>query len=280
MDIKKYNFKFITIEDKSSENKLIYSNSFVAVNILEKEYSGRWHIHDCFEFELLLSGEAEVWLDEKKVNAKKNFCWLCLPGSAHNVRLNKGTKLLSVQFSSDYIEQYLVKESMVINSVISELGASECEFLTDLILSSAKTAEKNEVFSNLAFKGLLEYLTAFILSKSDFADFSEQNDIDMTVVKIIRYTKLHIAEQLSVKTLSEIFGYTPNYFSYLFKSRIGMNFTEFLTHERLRLANILLKNSDISVSDIAVQTGFETSAYFCRIYKKTFGKTPKEFRQS
>ena len=156
MDIKNDNFKFITIEDKSSENKLIYLNSFVAVNILEKGYSGRWHIHDCFEFEILSNGEAEVWLDEKKVNAKKNFCWLCLPGSAHNVRLNTGSKLLSVQFSSDYIEQYLVKESMVINSVISELNDSECEFLTDLILNSAKIAKKSEAFSNLTFKGLLK----------------------------------------------------------------------------------------------------------------------------
>lgn len=281
MDKNKDNFKLITIEEKSSDNKLIYSNSFVAVNILEKEFFGRWHIHDCFEIELLTEGKADVWLDEEKSTAKKGSCWLCLPGSAHNVNLYKGSKLLSIQFSSDYIERFLVKDSMIINSVVSELSDDECNFIMHLILSSVKTAEKNKTFSNLALKGMLDYLTAFILSsKSAFADISEQSDIDLTVVKIIRYTKLHISEQLSVKYLSEVFGYTPNYFSYLFKSKTGMNYTEFLTHERLKLANILLKNSDISVNDIAVETGFESPAYFCRTYKKVFGKTPKKFRQS
>ena len=104
------------------------------------------------------------------------------------------------------------------------------------------------------------------------------DEINPTVLKAIVYTKLHISQPITLKQIAEKFGYTPNYLSKLFKKEIGKNYLDFLTEERLRIANTMLKNSDLPINEIAKQTGFASTAYFCRVYKKLYGKTPTQFK--
>ena len=90
--------------------------------------------------------------------------------------------------------------------------------------------------------------------------------------------KIAVEKEITLKSLAKHLGYTPNYLGTLFKKETGKKYTEFLRDERLNLACVLLESTQMPVYEIAKQTGFENSAYFCRIFKNKFGRSPGQSR--
>lgn len=64
------------------------------------------------------------------------------------------------------------------------------------------------------------------------------------------------------------------------KAILGMTPTEFVRHQRIKLAVGLLENSDATISEIAYQVGFNSPSYFIKCFKEIHGSTPYEFAQN
>lgn len=73
-------------------------------------------------------------------------------------------------------------------------------------------------------------------------------------------------------------GISPQYLCRAFKDEMGVNFLEYVTERRLKYACELLKNSAKPLRDIAFLCGYNDTAYFTRLFKKTIGITPAEYR--
>lgn len=83
---------------------------------------------------------------------------------------------------------------------------------------------------------------------------------------------------LCLTKISDEFSISESYFSYLFKVEIGENFSSYLEHIRIEQAYELLKNSDINVSNIYQQVGYNSPHTFRRAFKKVYGMSPKQAR--
>lgn len=89
----------------------------------------------------------------------------------------------------------------------------------------------------------------------------------------------HYTEDISLEALSEKFGFNVNYFSGLFKKYTNMTFSEYLLNVRMRHAQELLKKNTFRIYEISEKIGYKDAKYFIRVFKKTFGMTPDEFRR-
>jgi AraC-like DNA-binding protein len=69
---------------------------------------------------------------------------------------------------------------------------------------------------------------------------------------------------------------SPFRFSRGFKEAFGIAFRDYVVRYRLRQAYSLLKNPNISITDVAFSVGFSEVSYFSRIFKKYFGVSPSE----
>ena len=88
----------------------------------------------------------------------------------------------------------------------------------------------------------------------------------------------YIDPSLCLTKISDEFSISESYFSFLFKEEIGENFSNYLGRTRLEQAYQLLKASDINVSDIYHEVGYNNSHSFRRAFKKLYGMSPKEAR--
>ena len=82
-------------------------------------------------------------------------------------------------------------------------------------------------------------------------------------------------------TLSEVASHinlNPSYFSALFKKETGTNFSSYLLNVKMENAKLLLRNSNLSLSDISAELGFESQSYFSKLFKKETGLTPRDYR--
>lgn len=99
-----------------------------------------------------------------------------------------------------------------------------------------------------------------------------------TVAKMIRWINENYEQDFQLDALAQAVHVSPNYASYIFRQTTGKTIMEFLTDRRLKQACILLKTTDGSVQEIGEKSGWPNFNYFCSIFKKRMGMTPKQYR--
>lgn len=84
---------------------------------------------------------------------------------------------------------------------------------------------------------------------------------------------------LSLKSLGNQLGFSPNYLSVLIKKELGISFQQYLIQERIKKAKLLLLTTDLKIYEIAEQVGFEDINYFSQRFKQIEGITPRQFKK-
>ncbi|MGB2087856.1 MAG: AraC family transcriptional regulator [Psychroflexus salarius] len=105
-----------------------------------------------------------------------------------------------------------------------------------------------------------------------------QNNNRMSFV--IQYIEEHLNENLSVETLANKAYMSTSSFYRKFKSYFGETPVDYVNKKRLELAKTLIKSSSQNINDICATCGFNSSAYFSRIFKKNVGLSPNQFRKT
>jgi len=98
------------------------------------------------------------------------------------------------------------------------------------------------------------------------------------IKKAIQYISKNFADPITLDTVADLVHLNPAYFSSVFKQSTGSSFKEYLNMVRIEESKRLLSNTDYSLIDIAIATGFENQSYFTKVFKKYTGLTPKQFR--
>lgn len=88
----------------------------------------------------------------------------------------------------------------------------------------------------------------------------------------------YTSEYLNVSSVAEHFSFSLDYMSKLFKAYTGEPLSNYITNVRLEKATILLRDTVISVQDIAKMTGYSSAGYFTKVFKAKEGITPTEYR--
>lgn len=100
------------------------------------------------------------------------------------------------------------------------------------------------------------------------------------VQKTIITVDADLTADLSLKAMSELNNVSAGYLSSLFKKETGQTLTEFVNKRRIKMAEKLLKTTNLQIQTIAQHCGILDVQYFTKLFKKFKGKTPKEYRNS
>lgn len=93
------------------------------------------------------------------------------------------------------------------------------------------------------------------------------------------YIRQHYDDpNICLTSVANVYALTPSYLSSLFKEVHGQTFLVYLNQTRIDQANLLLRETDRTILDIAAATGYSNSNVFIRNYKKLQGITPGEYR--
>ena len=124
-----------------------------------------------------------------------------------------------------------------------------------------------------------EYRNEFIpeLSGDQRPVYSE--DIWRRMILVTDYIKKNLtADDLSQGTMADMAGISKDYFSRIFKNITGMNYNKWLNTIRLEKATELLSHNEMSLTEIAMMSGFQSIPSFNRVFHEEKGMAPSEYR--
>lgn len=183
-------------------------------------------------------------------NALRSFVIGCL------TQKNQGGNFLHFRVSS-----VLPVQNLMENLIWQMLQSDEPEH-TD-------RDQLQQITMGLLFLTLLKYTDYIQLSQASY----EQN----LMLQLLSYIELEY-RHASLAEFAHARGYDIYTISRLIKRHTHHNFKELLQMKRLNQACYFLRHTDIAVADIAALVGYDNTSFFHRLFRRTYGKSPREYR--
>jgi len=156
---------------------------------------------------------------------------------------------------------------------IANENDSNLNQIIDTDLDIINRISETESFSELreVCESLIELITKNMLT-------SIYNGRSQIVTKALQFINKNYREKISLKDIENNLHVNSSYFSTLFKQEMGQTFTDYLNSLKIGHACQLLADTNLSIIDISLSTGFEDQSYFTKVFKKAMDMTPKAYR--
>lgn len=115
---------------------------------------------------------------------------------------------------------------------------------------------------------------------SNRSDSMEEKTYSEVVQQAMNYIQEHLSEVISRESLCSTLFVSERHLSRLFQQELGLSLTDYITACRIDRAKELLSGSQLSITDVSAQVGFNYPAYFTKVFRDKTGVTPVQYRRS
>lgn len=146
----------------------------------------------------------------------------------------------------------------------------------------------NEMLRDINFyTKLMTFMSNYVRFKNSIEDsnlssimFKEhQREVMMKFNAVYDYINEHLCEDLTLEMVADVAGFSKYHFSRIFKEHSGYNYYDYLSFQRIKSAETLLLNKNLTIIEVALHSGFSSLTTFNRTFKKIKGCTPTEYRK-
>ena len=228
------------------------------------------HWHFDHEIAVCESGEALISLDQKTYTLRKGQCIYLRGQSVHSILSAPGTTLYVSLFSDDLIRR--ITDNYCLAHPVFTDNFRVLETLERIRAAGFKKERFYDEISN----ALIQQLIAGIFSVLEIQESAVSTSEATERYKKLLYDIDENAENYSFSRAVEYMNMSEAYFSRFFKKISGMTFSMYLNHIRVNKAIDLIQNTEMSMTEIAMNCGFETIRNFNRVFKQITGYAPRE----
>ena len=226
------------------------------------------HLHNCFELVIITDGEMEIKINNESFLLHKNDAVLIFPNHLHSLSSKKSKHLLFI-FSPKIVQAFTVKYS-------DTLPLNPKFTLNRDMISRLRHLEP--IDSSIEIKGLLYSVCAEFEKNTEFKNFSQGNN--SLLMQIFSYVDKNFKTECSLSDVAKATGYDHSYISRIFKRLTNMSYNNYVNICRLNHASYLLKNTDISILECSIESGYQSLRTFNRNFKDYFSITPLEYKKA
>ena len=242
------------------------------------------HYHNEAELILILSGNADVYIDTVKFECKQNDIIFIPSHCVHSLLSNSDdTAIIGVVFNlslvdnaifniaceeifnKDYIAEYVFNPHSTIHSFLSK---SICNI--------------NMYYQETSLKKLLIYSEIIKICHflNEFYNCNQENSDSVSRISpVIEYIKSNYYKKIKLSELSSIIHICDNHLIRLFKSATNRTPINYINDIRMEQALKLLINSELSITEISYKVGFSSVNYMSNIFKTNLKISPNQYRK-
>jgi AraC-like DNA-binding protein len=261
-------------------------------------YTPTWNWHERLELTMPLDGQVRMRMGEDTVELAPGDLLVVDNLKLHNVQDFPGfdTRVIVMSFMPEFVYTpgspacdyafllpfYTKREGHPhILRATDDLSSPVYIALTELLRRYFETPNTphsqsgcKASFLQILYSLILRFQEAEVL-RSEFVQHRQQAD---RLARLFEYVRLNYAERITVEQATQLVHMSQAQFMKVFKKVSGMTFVAHVTRVRITQALRLLRETNLTIADIAAQTGFSDQSYFDRRFRQAFGKSPREWR--
>lgn len=209
------------------------------------------------------------------------------PDVLHQIKSKSGLSLLYVAFElteSESSEEWIkiMEEAKQCSDVIIDVKDDTTAALLwkSLLIQAVKPEQAffEEMLTNLAYSLILSLVQTFVSRSHNDNDHTSPKTASSLFNIAKLYIKDNLSQPLKLTDAASHLHISGRHLSRIFVSESGVSYSEFVQNERIQRAATLLKTTDLSIKDIAEETGFKNVHYFTRVFTSAMGSSPGRFR--
>ena len=226
------------------------------------------HYHKNFEIVYCYSGSIDVRIDNISHSLLAGTACIILPNQTHSFNTITSSKCFVGVFSTHAVpglyayfkDTYTTTPTFIIDNFedtiddISNSVGNQFKLSANLCQIISHFSENND----------------FIIRDEKYCSFA---------INTINYLESNFNKNPSLVELSNMLGYNSHYVSNLFGKYFNKNFAQTINEYRIEYALKLLENNDFSITDIAIQCGYDSTRNFNRNFLSITGLTPSQARK-
>jgi AraC family transcriptional regulator len=228
--------------------------------------------YDSFLILFVQSGEGFAWQDGREVRLRAGSAAFLDCYRPHRYRTEKGWEIYWLHFDGVLARAYY--EQAVQNGFLFAPGTFEeaAECLRDIFSGFHAHENACEAVLSLRITGLL---TKLLISQGGNVPPPRKA---MLTEKTLRYISNHAAEPLSLSRLARSANLSEFHFTRVFRRETGFTPHQYVLQARVNLAKYYLKTTDLTLKEIAAQSGLGSESSFCTAFRRATGMTPRAYR--
>lgn len=240
------------------------------------------HVHEnLVEVLLVYEGSGIYTIDNNKYIAKKGDLIFYNSGVVHDEFGGNGSNLGTYCLGISNLKILKLGDNKIIEDNYCPI--INCNEYFDDILSMFDIIRKSidvdgihvAEFSNFLVQALVVKFRIIIEKNGDVKQIKEPS----LVTKVKIYIDKNYNENISLKSIAEAVNANQYYLSHIFKEETGFSPMQYVTRRRIGEAQNLLINTQLSITEIAANVGYNNSNYFQNVFKKIVGYTPGSYRK-
>ena len=257
----------------------------------ERSYQAHWHSYG--EILLVGPGKTNIFMvDQNTYELAEGDFLLVWPMEMHAIIDADRKDSLVIQFSNAFMNSLFDLQRIM--HFYRNLHVLCIHTHPELVARLRKTADRmKEVFLEARADRelrccmlLMEFMLILDEHREEFApelknrdSYSYTDSVMRRIIMVTDYIKNNLtADDLSQSAMADMAGISKDYFSRVFRSVTGTNYSRWLNMIRLEKATELLANQEMTLTEIAMLSGFQSISTFNRVFREEKRMSPGEYR--
>ena len=249
------------------------------------------HWHDELEIIYVKSGFLTVNISGENYIGKPGDAVVVSPGNLHVMGSQTGpvdyfTFLFPLKYiafrTDDMLDDKLIEPlncgHLMISPEIKDTVKEQCEQLAGVYAAEIDESESKITVQIKKKIILLQFIHE--LWKKGFIVENDTTGRNTVEKEMVSYIQQNYTGKILLREFGEQFHLSEKYISRYFKEHFHITLSQYVTYLRLEHAKQMLQETDISVTEVAMQSGYQNISYFIRSFKKTYGVSPLKYRKS
>ena len=269
------------IEDVSYSDE---SNIRIWYNTQAEGYS--LHAHDTLEIVICIREDYEIHVNTTQYNMKSGDILIIPPNTLHEYKNDhQGIRFIYLIRTKDLFDMkdYKRLEQYFFNGLLLNRRTFPRIYdkLYNLLMEMQETYFTHDLFWEYRIFGKL-YEFFFVIGDRLETDAPSVSIPEVkgyqTIQELLKYIDDNYAQEMTVEKAAADAGFSKFHFLRIFSKYTGYTFHEYIMLKRIQVSEALLA-TDMSITDVALNTGFQSSSSFARAFRKLTGKTPSEYKK-
>lgn len=282
--------KYLDYREEKQQGTYDFPIAFYHVEANHPRYQMPYHWHPEYEIIRILKGSFHLTIDGKSIVAGKDDVLFIQGGTLHGGMPDDCTYecivfdlrlLLSNNKICNKQIQQLIRHEISIELLLSANELPLKKPLEDLFTSMAN----KRPFYEFAAQGAFYELLGILFEEQAYqVNINIHNNVSAQQIKrfkdVLSYIEEHYTESISLEDMASVAGLSPRYFCRFFRKMTQCTPMEYLNYYRIECACEQLAEIQISITDVALNCGFNDISYFIKSFHRAKGVTPKQYKEA